>query len=427
MTLVTDNRINIGTVFVLDNKPRKGLDDEEKEFLGTMSTVIVSYLSANREAMLQRKSSRLTQSLRLFGEGGTSFVLNSSFVPVHSSSNDTEPHLTDEFSSDEDTQSSNETLAASTGASADSKISRPMGARRLYSHSKSIPHITAERHTMAAFIGEAGRQQRDRMMQMVKAEKDSRAWAMARAANLIREGLDLDEKGGVVFLDANQDFMRLVDPDADGNGHSSLSDEPEEVFDAHSQTWSRWGPPSENAVRDTVLGIERSKSGNGPRKMASLIAASTAATPFAVGDGIVHGAQILHFPALLLQRLFRRRPSGRVWAFNSDGTLASGSSRRGTGKAHVSAKEDRGSRTNEIMLRYFPKARHLIFVPLWDAGKSQWSAGCFVWNTLEMQLLDADTDLLYVEAITRAVMMEISRLETMQADQQKSDFIGSIS
>ena len=157
--LVTEDRINIGSVFILDDKVRDGLDDDEKEFLGTMGTVIIGYLRTNREASLGRKGVRLTQSVRLFGEGRVSFVLGSQATNGASKST---PAPTESKTVLNDSESTNESMASVESAkigSGGSKHSK----ESLHSIHSSVslpairqaaqkPHTNAERHTLATFL-----------------------------------------------------------------------------------------------------------------------------------------------------------------------------------------------------------------------------------------------------------------------------------
>ena len=71
--------------------------------------------------------------------------------------------------------------------------------------------------------------------------------------------------------------------------------------------------------------------------------------------------------------------------------------------------------------------RQLLFTPLWDAGQSRWFSGCFCWTTSVHQIFSKETELSFLRAFGNSVMAEVSRLATLAADQQKSDFLGSIS
>jgi signal transduction histidine kinase/CheY-like chemotaxis protein len=80
-----------------------------------------------------------------------------------------------------------------------------------------------------------------------------------------------------------------------------------------------------------------------------------------------------------------------------------------------------------MLNQYFPGATQIMFVPLWNAVSSQWFAGCFCWTTVETQVFTSAVELSSVLGFGSSIMAEYSRVESLIADRQKGDFIGSIS
>jgi hypothetical protein len=66
-------------------------------------------------------------------------------------------------------------------------------------------------------------------------------------------------------------------------------------------------------------------------------------------------------------------------------------------------------------------------VPLWNTVSSQGFAGCFCYTTVETQVFLSSVELSSVLGFGSSVMAEYSRVESLIADRQKGDFIGSIS
>ena len=64
---------------------------------------------------------------------------------------------------------------------------------------------------------------------------------------------------------------------------------------------------------------------------------------------------------------------------------------------------------------------------MWDAGSARYFSGCFAWTTSPLQVFSTETELSFLIAFGNSIMAEVTRLATMAADQQKGDFIGSIS
>jgi len=61
----------IGTISVMDNRPRKGLSNDEIEFLGDVGPTIIAHLEMNRVSEAQRRSEKMIKGLGVFMEGGT--------------------------------------------------------------------------------------------------------------------------------------------------------------------------------------------------------------------------------------------------------------------------------------------------------------------------------------------------------------------
>lgn len=71
--LTTRNGINIGSLFILDDKVRPRLSPAQEKFLGTIAATIMGHLEVNKEAEERRKVLRMARGLNAFVEGKTSF------------------------------------------------------------------------------------------------------------------------------------------------------------------------------------------------------------------------------------------------------------------------------------------------------------------------------------------------------------------
>jgi signal transduction histidine kinase len=140
-----------------------------------------------------------------------------------------------------------------------------------------------------------------------------------------------------------------------------------------------------------------------------------------------------------LHTLLRRYPRGKLWTFDIDGAVSSSSEDEAFKRLH----RDLDQRRNDIrrrnvrnskaksdarfLAKHFPSVRQLLFVPLWDAGRSRWLSGCFAWSTEPTRILSKQSELAFLTAFGNSVMAEWARIDTEIADQKKGDFIGSIS
>lgn len=85
------------------------------------------------------------------------------------------------------------------------------------------------------------------------------------------------------------------------------------------------------------------------------------------------------------------------------------------------------SRNSETSFTDLKSVRQLLFAPLWDAGLGRWFSACFCFSRAPYQMFSKEIELNFLVAFGNSVMAEVSRLVTIAADQQKGDFIGSIS
>jgi hypothetical protein len=79
-----------------------------------------------------------------------------------------------------------------------------------------------------------------------------------------------------------------------------------------------------------------------------------------------------------------------------------------------------------MLKRQFPDARQLIFIPMYHANFSRWTA-CFAYTTSPYRVFTYDADYLHTLAFCNSIRAEIVRLATNYSDQQKGEFIGSVS
>lgn len=184
------------------------------------STVCLTHLQTNREALLGRKVARLSQGSNIFSEGRASFVLGGLHHSTPFKYDSTDPDYLEVKASNEDTDSSSEARSHSADLPKSRESHTSVSISTVKSQSR-YPQTMSERETLAAFVGENGQQLRNRLVNISKSDVEARAWTMTRAANIIRECLDLDSEGGAVFFDANHDFICYSEADDDAGFTSS--------------------------------------------------------------------------------------------------------------------------------------------------------------------------------------------------------------
>lgn len=381
--LTTESNINIGCLFALDTRPRDGLTGAQKETMGSLGMLIMDYLKVSRQAHEGRRATRLSRGLSCFVEGGNSFAdstdpsyaSSSSLVSSHPPSNmhTKTPSVDSLDCHDPPSRRSQSCDTRSTGSFLDSKADQST------SVSGTLPP------DLFSTIGRKGRP---------ADETHDTSWPFKRAANLLRESLELGDEGGVMFLEAGNN------PGVD----------PESGSDSAGET----GNP------------------------ASVLAISTQDEPFASEPGSKVAYPATNLDRGFLLRLFRRYGKGRLWGFHRDGMLSSSEdddseepheSRPGPRKPAdlPTGKAKRKGMENKLLNQYFPSASQVLFVPLWNAAHSQWFAGCFCWNSVETRVFSPSVELSSVLGFGSSIMAEYSRIQSLISDRQKGDFIGSIS
>jgi signal transduction histidine kinase len=152
-------------------------------------------------------------------------------------------------------------------------------------------------------------------------------------------------------------------------------------------------------------------------------------------------APVIPLTEAFLQTLLHKYPHGHVFQPGDRGRAMSPS--RGPGHApgdeagtEYKYLEKRDRHPNEvaerreakILLRMLPGARSVAFVPLWDSHRERWFAGSFIWAGQETaRVLTHTEDLNYLTAFGNSIMAEVARLDVVDADRAKSDFISSVS
>lgn len=408
--LTTENNINLGCFVVLDPNPRDGLTTSEEETLGSLATLVVDYMKICRQASEGHRAARLSRGLSYFVEGSSSFVeggdssgadnsVSSSATPLSTinrislsggsrfGNSQEQGSQAASYSPSNDRSLSNDARSISSNASGSELDTGGSGGTCSLAGTGSLPDwITGSSHN-----------------RLPPDDSHANSWCFRRAANLLRESLDLSDDGGVVFFEANSGpFM-----DQESGSDCSMSD------------------------------------ASGP---ATVLSMSTKDEPFSPRAGSVATNPAASLDCSFLQLLLRRYPRGKLWSFHRDGLISTSDdddhrprdqgspaapNRSPPGAPTIDITRPLGKRRkaaeNSMLNQYFPNATQIMFVPLWNAVNSQWFAGCFCWTTDETQVFSTAVELSSALGFGSSVMAEYSRVESLIADRQKGDFIGSIS
>lgn len=389
--ITTREGINIGSLAIMDTKPRPdGLTDDEAKFMANSARQIMMHLETNRQAIEGMRCRRLAEGLEAFIAGkktvqksahqvGRSIkrrskMLNGSELPnvdgVHERSSSTEYRLTAQRTQTTASWDSLGGPGSTSGQSSDSDD----GVAKVEDDAESRSHIKT----------------------------------FGRAANILRESFgDIGEDGAVTFL--------TLSPTT---GRSPV----------HGQRRRPvpFLPTSKHAQQKPHSDEE--KAGAVPQAMASqpsFIAYSTQTEPYLPDKELAYARGI---DDEMLQNLMRRYPGGKLWSLDINSVSSSEEDRTVPNSPSRPRKTSRRKQIEMDALRKaFPSALQVLFAPLWDASTGSFAHACFVATTLHTRSFSSTVELPFLNSFCSTLMAECSRLDTMVADKQKSDFVGTIS
>lgn len=374
--LTTDSNINVGCLFALDTKPHLEFSKSSRDSMGQMAMLIMDFLKVSRQASEGRRAARLSRGMNYFVEGRSNF-------PTSSELKDAPSRQTSNASRSRRKSRHQKTRSMS------SRSSRSSSSGDYLAPSDS-DQLDASASNCSATTPESGTGIRQDEVN----SKPGNSATFRRAANLIRESLEIGEGSGVVFMEAGSG--PFLDKGSDSEFSSTLETE----------------------------------------KTATILALSTEEALYDSEDAQTAPYPVTGMSEDFLHRLLNTYQQGRIWSLHRDGQLSSSDSEDSSRKDRATARRDsirsKGpkrwkAKENKMLNQYFPSATQIIFVPLWSAANSQWFGGFFCWNNIESDVFSQSVDLSSLRSFGSSIMVECSRVESVISDRQKADFLGSIS
>jgi signal transduction histidine kinase/CheY-like chemotaxis protein len=373
--ITTREGINIGSLAIMDTRVRPdGLSTSEIAFLATTANQIMGFLETNRQAIEGRQSRRMADGLEAFIAGRKS---------IH------------------------EEKTGYTYGNALKKKSRstyglaiPINGEPPHAPVKPLNHhaIPVEPVDEVSTSGQSS--ETDEMSPNPDLEGDSKSHikTFARAANILRECLgDLGDDGAVAFLNLGT------------------------TFHDHRKR----GASMSSKITDTIRGEPRL-----PGTKASFVAYSTKNDNVISEKGL--DERLKPVDGEMLKEMIRRYPGGRIFVLDGNAASSSEDETSYLGQQNrVTEHVRKPSRRKQLELAAvraaFPSAAQVLFAPLWDATTGSFAYACFVAAALESRSFALAIDMPFLNSFCSTLMSECSRLDTIQADRQKSDFVGTIS
>lgn len=465
--LITKRGIPIGSLFIIDPNVRAGLTRDEIHFMGSMAKTVMRHMEMAREVEEHRRGMKMSRGLASFVEGRAEFVeaevdtadgegamivgqfetgtgfgngrAKSMPAPAPTRPFTHPPSASASASSIERKEKDYSSALLKKEQEIMASPEPPPIHRAQDSGSHSVPETNESVHSPAMELPETPKHEN-------QSEVSSTKTLFSRAANLIRETFEVD--GGCVFYDAQKGFNLLPKPNLPaalsrrdsqlGYGHD-ISSSGSISLDLNEQYPEQQGPGPTDAGEGLF-----SMSGTESRKAVEILGFSTSTHASIHGDEYPApgpGPQsFIPFHEKALHTLLRRYPRGKLWTLDSEVEILSSSeeeSRMATTDKDpeqqlkvVDRRKLRRARMRsdaKFLSRHFPGVCQLLFVPLWDSGRSRWLSGCCVWSTEPTRIFSKEVELAFLTGFGNSVMAECSRIDTEIANQKKGDFIGSIS
>lgn len=474
--LITKRGIPIGSLFVVDDRVRAGLNHDEIRFMGTMASTTMRHLENVREVEEHRRGMKMSLGLASFVEG------RSELVEADVEAEDEGTGVAGQFLADEPLIKSRSRAGSNRSSGANSKpdslgsidhktreyssalskaeaaiISSSQGAIPSKmdlpsdTHWPDLPHSQTQSYddTNVSVLFPAP-DPLDKLASLPVSQEDSEALItkhlFSRAANLIREAFEVD--GGSIFYDAQNTFASDYDQDAMSEEQAVISITKDDsewpgIEIQESKIHVNKNVPSQPSTFPTTSDVRRgifSRVSVEGHKIVEVLGFSTPQAASIHGEDFPGTHAFTQLDESSLHALLKRYPKGKLWTFEEDSavSITSEDDRKiiqpsvpplDRSQATIQRKRRRARSAAEakILLRYFPGVRQLLFVPLWDSARSRWLSANFTWSTEPTRVLTKQSELAFLTAFGNSVMAECSRINTEIADQKKGDFIGSVS
>ncbi|KAI2793688.1 hypothetical protein POX_a00272 [Penicillium oxalicum] len=413
----------IGSIAVLDDKPRDSLTDEQHHFLQELSLTVMDHLLSQRAMREEYREEKMVRALGLFVQGKSDLSEGiDSRYGTESSLNQLNAKLEQfKLSKQKGTPEENDTNHDGRGRSSDTP--EDSATDREFEKGES----TRSRSPVHKFKVDEQVQEQD-PNDNSKAENAQRPSlspttshlqkslapsnvqsVLNRASCLMNQALDVE---GAMFIDATVYARRqMIGSDNQEGPESVMSHLESEDHELNLDDFH--GPKS------LVLGYSTSENSSRDNDQAS---------------------HYVSLPGAFVSYLIDKYPRGKIFHIEKDGSVAL--SYEGLAddvtQNHRNAKtvleeqpKEKNLREETLEIRQLhkilPEARCIAIYPVWDFQRSRWFTVNLVWSNDPGRVLSEPKDLTYMAAFSNSVMAEVSRMDIEAADRAKSDFISSIS
>ncbi|EAW25682.1 hybrid sensor histidine kinase/response regulator [Aspergillus fischeri NRRL 181] len=447
----------IGSLAVLDDRPRDGVTEAQEHLLKELSATVMDHLLCQRAMREEYREERMVRALGLFVKGksdlnewfdsgdardkkygGQMALLNKRLEKLQATGSNREDSQDDR--DDKDDKDGKDDKDDDAGQDQDKEIPETRSKHKHGMHGSPVQRFKqggeheADEEEKDGKPDEKSHKKRPTLSPTTSQLQDSLAptnvrSVVNRAASMIYQALDVE---GAMFIDASVyarrqtvgfTESRLDNPEA-YNGQQSL-----DTAGAEEQAPSMSIPESRS---DTDASDDDSQS-------RSLVLGHYTSTTSEAGVNL-NDSHYVSLSGSFINHLIDQYPRGKIFHIEEDGSislsyegLADEMSYSRTGSRGAMStepeKKDIQQETMDIkkMMKVLPDARCIAVYPVWDFQRGRWFTVCVVWTNDPGRVLSEPKDLTYLAAFSNTVMAEVSRLDLEAADRAKSDFISSIS
>lgn len=436
----TNKGINIGVYCVMDTEPHDDWSDQHSQILRNISKAIMRYLEGNKARSAHRRSERMNRGIGSFIEAKS--TMSGWRLGSHAAAFEDNAKLEGALNAKQQAYEDQRYLLAHQGGP-QTGLTTPNGGTSLSQDGQAEsdrPDPAKSESPVPVSVSHSTGCCTESAAQAPNTHENSRQSAtnfiFSRAANLIRESIEVE---GCLFLDASKGSFGAL-----GSPMLSDKDEPSPYLSAYGDRSSS-GSSSSDENKD-------SSSGQQAWPSCRVLSFSTSEKSSINGEAnlTLHATVAEKF----LTTLLRRYPRGKIFFFGANGELQSSDSSEEdqTGMANggnvTTPGEDAGgslgtdqsvprkkSRRNpwarqkegQIILKIFPGARSVAFVPVWDPRRNRWFAGGFVYTNAPTRIFLTESELSYLRAFGTLAMAESAKHEIVLDEKAKSDALSSLS
>lgn len=417
----------IGSIAVLDDKPRDALGDDHGELLQELSATVMDYLLSQRAMREEYREEKMVRALGLFVRGKSDLTEGiNTRERTEGKAGEQLAHVNDKL----------EAIHADRQEQGDggspSEENRPGSKRDESPAVKRSPSPVHKFKTHDYNPEKSGEQmeknrQRPRLSPTTSQLQKSLAPSnvqevLNRASCLMNQALDVE---GAMFIDASvytrRQMIGLRNDDRIDMDHSNTNSI--DVDESHQFDGPDESSSDEDAEKPKSLVLGYSTSSNSSKGTEE------------------QQSHYISLPGSFITQLIDRYPRGKIFHIEGDGSIALSyegladdvSQAFVTGERKIqegSPKEkDINQETSDIkhFRKALPEARCIAIYPVWDFQRSRWFTVSLAWANDPGRVLSEPKDLTYMAAFSNTVMAEVSRMDLEAADRAKGDFISSIS